>query len=179
MLDSIVTSKTRLQLLLQFFLNPDHSSYLRRLAAELGESTNAVRVELNRLEDAKLLTSKVSGRQKWYMANQSHPLFPELHSIMKKMLGFDKLEEILTNLGQVEKALVVGDYAKGIDSGIIDLIVVGDIDRIYLQSLVEKVESLVKRRIRTLVMDGEEHKRYLPELKKQDSLVIWEESKDV
>jgi hypothetical protein len=177
MLDSIVTSKTRLQLLLQFFLNPDHSSYLRRLAVELGESTNAVRVELNRLEEAKLLTSKVSGRQKWYMANQTHPLFPELHSIVKKMMGFDKLEEILTNLGQVEKALVVGDYAKGIDSGIIDLIIVGTINRSYLQSLVEKTENLLQRRIRTLVMDRGEYDRYLIRLQGQDSLVVWEERK--
>ena len=160
---------------MHFFLNPGHSSYLRRLAEELGESTNAVRVELNRLEEAKLLTSKVNGRQKWFTANQSHPLFPEINSIVKKAMGFDKLEEILRNLGRLEIALVVGDYARGIDSGIIDLIVVGDIDRDYLQSLVVKTEELVKRRIRTLVMGREEYERYAVRLTKQDKLVVWDE----
>ncbi len=146
---------------------------MRRLAAELGESTNAVRVELNRLEAAKLLTSKMNGRQKWYLANKDHPLFPEINSIVKKVTGLDKLADILTNLGQLETALIVGDYARGIDSGVIDLVVVGEIDRDYLQSLVIKTEELVKRRIRTLVMDRGEYERYATRLKGQDILMVW------
>ena len=54
MLDSLITSKTRVKLL-KFFMNPETRSYLRSLAEEFGESTNAVRVELNRLEKAGIL----------------------------------------------------------------------------------------------------------------------------
>jgi len=43
MLDTLVTSKTRLKLILKFFLNPHYSTYLRGLAEEFGESSNAVR----------------------------------------------------------------------------------------------------------------------------------------
>ncbi len=176
MLDSLITSKTRLQLLLYFFLNPEYSSYLRKLAKELGESTNAVRVELNRLEDAQLLTSKVNGREKWYIANQSHPLFPEINSIVKKVMGIDKLvEEVLANLGHLEVALVVGDYTRGIDSGIIDLVLVGTIDRSYLETLVSKAEELLKRRIRTLVLNKEEYENLQSRFKVEGSIVAWEE----
>ena len=55
MLETLVTSKTRAKLLLKFFLNPSTSAYLRGLADEFGESTNGVRVELNRLMEAGLL----------------------------------------------------------------------------------------------------------------------------
>ena len=176
MLDSLITSKTRLQLLLHFFLNPEHASYLRRLADEFGESTNAIRVELNRLEESKLLTSKQIGRQKWYSANKSHPLFPELNSIVKKVMGFDKIvSEILTKLGRIKLAMVVGDYARGIDSGIIELIIVGKVDQDYLSFLVEKAESLLKRRIHTLVMNDKEFMSFSSKLKVDGGLTIWEE----
>ena len=49
MLDTLISSQTRLKLLLKFFLNSSTSSYLRDLESEFGESTNAIRLELNRL----------------------------------------------------------------------------------------------------------------------------------
>ena len=49
MLDSIITSQTKIKLLLRFFLNPNNSGYLRQLANDFGESTNGIRVELNKL----------------------------------------------------------------------------------------------------------------------------------
>ena len=51
MLDSLITSKTRIKLLLKFFLNTSTHAYLRGLADEFGESTNALRLELNHLEN--------------------------------------------------------------------------------------------------------------------------------
>ena len=50
MLDALITSKTRVRLLVKFFLNPTMKSYLRELASEFEESTNSVRLELNRLK---------------------------------------------------------------------------------------------------------------------------------
>ena len=41
MIDSLISSKTRIKLLMKFFLNPGVTSYLRGLADEFGESTNA------------------------------------------------------------------------------------------------------------------------------------------
>ncbi|MFM7301395.1 MAG: ArsR family transcriptional regulator, partial [Crocinitomicaceae bacterium] len=61
MLDALITSKTRIRLLVKFFLNPTMKAYLRQLADEFGESTNAVRVELNRLTEAGILESEAIG----------------------------------------------------------------------------------------------------------------------
>ena len=139
MLESLITSKTRTRLLLKFFLNPETSAYLRSLADEFGESTNGVRVELNRLSEAGLLESADEGRTKVYRANTRHPLFPELRKIAAKTLGIDQVvEQVIRRLGSVELAFVTGDYARGIDSGLIDLVIVGEIDRAYFDQLSEK-----------------------------------------
>ena len=74
MLDSLVTSKTRIKLLLKFFSHAN-SGYLRSLAKEFDESTNSVRVELNRLADAGLLVAEDEGKTKMYKANEGHPFF--------------------------------------------------------------------------------------------------------
>ena len=90
MLDSIVTSKTRVKLLLKFFSH-NNSSYLRSLAKEFDESTNAVRVELNRLTDAGLLKAGDEGKTKMYRANNEHPFFQEISNMVSKFLGLDQL----------------------------------------------------------------------------------------
>ena len=173
MLEAIITSKTRIRLLVKFFLNPTMSAYLRQLAEEFGESTNAVRVELNRLTEAGLLESEAKGNVVNYRAKQSHPLFPEIRSIVSKMTGLDSIVEwVIERLGEVEEAYLIGDYAKGIDSGIMDVIVVGKIDKAYLTNLIEKAEDLVQRKIRYLVMNDVELNNY----KKRNNdpiLLLW------
>ncbi|MEW6621767.1 MAG: winged helix-turn-helix domain-containing protein [Bacillota bacterium] len=174
MLDSLITSKTRVKLILKFFLNPESRSYLRALADEFGESSNAVRVELNRLTDAGLLEKSDEGKTVMYRANVNNSIFSDLHNLAKKFLGLDQvIEEIVAKLGNVELAIITGDYAKGIDSGIIDLCIVGEIDKTYLHKLVEKAESLSNRKIRTLVLKKDEYNKFEKCLESEKALVVW------
>lgn len=174
MLDSLITSKTRIKLLLKFFLNTNTKAYLRSLADEFGDSTNSIRVELNRMTKAGLLTTESDGRTKLYIANKKHPLFSDIHKIILKFTGIDQvIDVVLANLGTVELAFVTSDYAQGIDSGIIDIVVVGIIDRLYFQSLVEKVEELINRKIRSLILDWNEFERLKETLKISSSVIIW------
>jgi len=175
-LDSLITSKTRIKLLLKFFLNQENQAYLRGLADEFGESTNSVRVELNRLTKAGLLEIESDGRTKLYKANKNHPLFPELNSVVRKYLGIDKLvESVLQNLGRVELAMITGDYAKGKDTGIIDLMLVGNINKDYLNTLIEKAEFHIKRKVRTLVLNVEEYNGLKNRLNLEQSVIIWQD----
>lgn len=174
MLDTLITSKTRIKLLMKFFLNPGTSAYLRSLADEFGESTNSVRVELNRLSEAGLLESADEGRTKVYRANTTHPLFPEVQRIVAKTVGLDRLvEQVVSRLGNVELAFITGDYAKGKDSGLIDLVLVGEIDATYYQSLVPKLEKLIDRKIRGLLLQREEYNRLKHRFDAEPSLVVW------
>ena len=136
MLDSLITSKTRLKLLMKFFINPGTGAYLRGLATEFNESTNAIRVELNRLEEAKILKSKNVGRIIEYCANEKHALFTDIHNVVKKYVGLDQLiDELVSKLGNIHSAYITGDYAEGIDSGLIDLILVGNVNEEKLKKL--------------------------------------------
>jgi DNA-binding transcriptional ArsR family regulator len=161
MLDALITSKTRIRLLVKFFLNPTMKAYLRQLADEFGESTNSVRVELNRLTEAGILESEAKGNVVQYKAKQSHPLFPEIKSIVSKMTGLDSIIEwVIQRLGQLDFAYLIGDYAKGKDSGVIDVILVGKVEKVYLNELIDKAEDLVKRKIRYIVMNQVELEQY-------------------
>jgi len=176
MLDTLITSRTRIKLLLKFFLNSNARSYLRGLESEFGESTNAIRLELNRFEDAGLLKSEVVGNKKMFRANTKHPLYDDIHNILLKYIGLDQVvEKVVNKLGDVKLVFLTGDFARGRDSSIIDLIFVGDdIDKAYLIRLVEKAETLVRRKIRYLVYrDGEFEKEYDRDRIAGELLLLW------
>ena len=158
MLDTLVTSKTRLKLILKFFLNPSSSAYLRGLAEEFGESSNAVRLELNRFEEAGLLESEANGNKKLYRANTVHPLYNDIHSIISKTIGIDQIIiEVITKLGDVEEAYVTGDFAIGKNGKTVDILLIGtDIHKDFLLKLIEKAESIIKRKIRYLILTRDE-----------------------
>lgn len=173
MLDSIITSKTRIKLLLKFFLNSETKSYLRNLEQEFGESTNAIRLELNRLEGAGLLNSEVTGNRKYFKANINHPLFNDINNILKKFVGIDKLiEKVINQIGSLEKAYITGDFAEGRNSQIVDLVLVGiNLDTSFIEKLISKSEELIDRKIRYLILSEEQMEDYF---KNKASLLIWE-----
>ncbi len=180
MLSGIISSKTRVKLLLRLFLNPDVRAYLRELTKEFGVSSNAVREELNNLKKARLIRAHKKGRNILYEANPSHPLFPELSSMAKKVLGIDQvIDGIVTRLGNLKKAFLIDDYAEGKDTGIIDLLLIGEIDQYNLQDLVKKTEKYIKRKIRVLVLKEEEVDRFLPDLLNRPNLLLWEETNSI
>ena len=176
MINTLITSKTRIKLLLKFFLNPDNSAHLRGLESEFGESSNAIRLELNRLEKADMLHTEHQGNKKLFKVNLQHPLYNEINSIVKKYFGLDVIVEWIANrLGNLKTVYLTGDIASGKDSGLIDLILVGDIDQPYLLKLITKAEKLIKRKIRDLIYSEEE---FLSIAKGNDQfLLMWENEK--
>jgi predicted transcriptional regulator with HTH domain len=174
LLNSLITSKMRVRILMRLFLNPAQQAYLRELAAEFNASPSQVREELNNLHETGLLESDRRGRQTFYKANQQHPLYPELHSMVRKALGMDKiLESILERLGRLEMAFLIDDYAEGKDTGLIDLVLVGNIDQSNLHDLVKKTERYLDRRIRTLVIKDQEYQEMKHVFYKRPKLMLW------
>lgn len=177
LLAGLISSKTRIKLLVRFFFNPGTSSYLRALAKEFDLSTNAVREELNQLTRTGLLNSWKEGRQVLYNANRSHPLFSELNSMVGKVMGLDKvIDGIVNRLGDLERAWLIDDYAEGKDTGIIDLVLVGNIDQYHLNDLSRKTERYIKRKIRSLVLSREEYDAFKTKLSGRPSVLIWEKN---
>ena len=175
MLDTLITSKTRIKLLLKFFLNSNSSSYLRGLASEFGESSNAIRLELNRFEKAGLLTATTKGNKKMFKANTKHPLFKNIHDLIFTHIGFDHIiNKVINRLGDIKMVFITGDFAKGKDSKIIDLIFVGNtIDREYLVRQTERAEKIIKRKIRFLVYENDNYREAISNYKDSEILLLW------
>jgi len=156
--NGLITSKIRARILMRLFLNPDRNAYLRELAKEFEVSPSQIKEELDNLNEVGLLNSEKGGRQINYSANTGHSLFPELHSMVKKAMGMDRiLDSIVRRLGNLEKAFVIDDYAEGKDTGLIDLVLIGDINQESLRDVVRKTEKYIQRKIRTLVFTSEEY----------------------
>ena len=149
MLGKLITSKTRLRLMLKFFISQANRGYLNGLANEMGESTNAIRKELNHLHGAGYLQKVKINNKVEYKADTSHPLFEVLQKVVLKHLGIeDLLDTVLERMGDVQQIILVGDYAKGHDSGKIEVFLIGQgLNMAYINQLEEKIEKLIKRKI--------------------------------
>src|SRR5882757_1610253 len=171
MIEALISSKTRIKLLLKFFLNSSNRAYLRGLEEEFGESTNAIRLELNKLEQVGMITSDVQGNKKFFKANTKHPLFFDLNSIIRKYIGIDTIiENVINQLGEVERVYLTGEFARGLDNNVIDLELIGIVNTNYLADLITKAEPMVKRKIRYVIYSPEE---YIEVKDKQEKLLIW------
>ena len=149
MLGELITSKTRLRLLIKFFISQANRGYLNGLANEMGESTNAIRKELNHLEGAGYLEKIKVNNKIEYKANTNHPLFEVLRKVVLKHLGLeDIVDKVLERMGDVENIILVGDYAKGNDSGLIEVFLIGkELNMEYIAQLEDKIEGIIGRKV--------------------------------
>lgn len=153
MLNKLITSKTRLRLLIKFFVNQANRGYLNGLAAEFNESTNSIRKELNHLSEAGYLEKYKDNNKIGYKANVNHPMFEILRKVVLKHLGLeDIIDHVLNQIGEVNEIHVLGDYAKGLDSGLIEVLLIGhELNTKYLSNLELKIEKLIERKVQFII----------------------------
>jgi len=177
MLESLITSKTRIKLLLKFFLNSNTSAHLRGLESEFGESTNAIRLELNRMEQAGLLVSRSDGNRKLFSANTRHPLFGDINQLVRKHVGIDQLvEQVIEKLGEVEKVYLTGAFARGQESPDIDILLVGgQIDTLFLDKLIKKAASLVRKKVNYSLVDNGQFEQLAADMDSGEMLLLWQQ----
>jgi hypothetical protein len=175
MINTLITSQTRIKILKKFFINSSTRAYLRGLEAEFGESSNAIRLELNRFEKAELLFSQRDGNKKVYQANRNHPLFNDIHNILLKETGIDRvIDKVIHRIGKLYSVYLTGDFALGKDSNVIELILVGyEVDREYLARKILQAEGLVGRKVSYIVFEPDEAERQLSTYKPTELLPLW------
>jgi len=154
-IDTLLQGKIRLKLLTRLLLNPASRVYLRGLEKDFGVSSNTVRMELNKLSALKLIeVDETVSAVKQYKANVLHPLFVPLRSFILKHFGFESLiEQVFRKLGEVESVYITNDWAEGKESNFVDLVVVGDVNRKYMNGLIEHAEKLIQKKIRVAVFE--------------------------
>ncbi len=158
MIETLISSKTRIKLLMKFFLNSRNTAYLRNLEEEFGESTNGIRLELNKFEKAGFISSTKEGNKKVFTANTRHPLYNEINRIILKMTGIEYVVDyIVQRIGDLSKVYLVGKLAKGQNTDIIDVVLVGnDLNIPFLIEQIAKAEKKVGKKIRYIHFSREE-----------------------
>ena len=153
MLGTLVSSKTRVKLLIKFFLCEEINGYLRSMEREFDESTNSIRMELQKFIKAGLLISEQKGNIKYYKANSAHPLYEDIRHIVHKSLGIDQiLEHAASGIENLESIVIIGSYANGIESDIIELVFVGhDLDARGINKRIELIEKSINRKVMHLL----------------------------
>jgi hypothetical protein len=156
-LNILLNGKIRIKLLTRLLLNPASRVYLRGLEKDFGVSSNTVRLELNKLSELKLIEVDESvSTVKQYKANPNHPMFTPLRSFIMKQIGFDSLiEAVFRKLGAVESVFLTNDWAEGKESPFVDLVVVGNVNKTYMNKLVDRAEKLIQKKIRIAVYEAD------------------------
>lgn len=180
MLDSLITSKTRLKLLIKFFVSASNRGYLRGLAEEFKESTNAIRKELNQLTDAGYLIREDNEHKIYYRANSKHSLFSSLQGLIHNFLGIEAfVDQVLERAGDVELVALLGDYAQGLDSGHIEVMVQGqNLNLEYLNRAAIKAGTILGKKVTVYTEVVEKAQGMIILYQKMDTLPQNEEKYD-
>jgi len=108
------------------------------------------------MHHAGLIVAEQYGQKVIYRPNIQNPFYEELCCLVAKHLGFHLLtDRVLNQVGTLVDAFVVGDYAKGLDSGTIEVALVGNIEGEYLAKLVKCAEEELVRKVKIRVFDNE------------------------
>jgi DNA-binding transcriptional ArsR family regulator len=106
--------QTRAEVFRLLFETGDQEIHLRDLARLAGLSPAALQKELTTLEKKELITGRRDGNRRYFRANTSHPLYPELHGLVVKTSGVAReLRRALETVAGIEVALVFGSTAAG------------------------------------------------------------------
>lgn len=158
-LKSLFTSKTRIELLNLFLLNPEDSFYQRQIEQKIHFSIRAIQRELANLCAIGLLIKRQSGNRNYYSLNKSHPIRNELKNIILKSSGIvNILKQHLVANKDISLVFIYGSYAKDKENLLsdIDLFVVGDILSRKLSSLLNKEKQNLGREINFILYSREE-----------------------
>ncbi|WP_236555965.1 winged helix-turn-helix domain-containing protein [Alcanivorax sp. S71-1-4] len=129
-LGNALFSTTQQRLLTLLYGNPHSSFYTNEIARWSQVGKGSISRELERLQDAGILTRFRQGNQMRYQADARCPIFEELRSIVLKTFGMaEPLRTALAPfLPRLAWAVIYGSIARGEDTADsdIDLLLIGD-----------------------------------------------------
>ncbi|HTU01000.1 MAG TPA: winged helix-turn-helix domain-containing protein [Candidatus Sulfotelmatobacter sp.] len=162
MLQRLFSSKTRVDLLRLFFTHPDHRYYVRQVSRELKRDISGIKRELDNLEKAGILTSEKIGNLRYYSANKTAAIYPEIKSIVAKTVGArGAISKALGQLSGLQQAWLytTNSHPPAEGSGPILVLVVGRVDLTELNEAVTRLERSLGREINYTVFDEGEFQR--------------------
>ncbi len=159
MLDQLFISKVRIKILKLFLTNPEERYYVREIQRAVDEEINAVRRELSRLLEIKLLTNEQRSNRLYYQVRKDFPLYDELLGLIAKEHSSGKrFLKQANKLGNIKYAYISRSFALGQPASDqdVDLVIVGDTDLDKVRKFVKEEEARLGHEINYTVMDEDE-----------------------
>ncbi|MDO8667944.1 MAG: winged helix-turn-helix domain-containing protein [bacterium] len=176
MLEKLFGSKTRVKILKLFLIHPLDKYYIRQLSRDLKLQLNSVRRELENLENFGILTSDAkeinsqeesegkkepaTGQEKkYYRANPNFVLFDEIKAlIVKAQILYEKdFVRKLQAIGKIKLLVLTGIFVNN-QSSLIDILLVGNINKVKLIKLIKELEVELGKEINFTVFNPQEFK---------------------
>ena len=175
LLKSIIGSKTRLKLLRIFLWNEEVEFYLRELQSLLHEDLTAIRREVTKLHEEKLLRKVTRGNRIYYQINASHAFFAPLRELffqsehvrgeLVKIIS-DKISLLKNTRENFDQVILYGDDCDLLEKKIWQMLFVGNISNEKMSNIVAAIEQKLKKSVRhkflskvdfDVQMEGEAH----------------------
>lgn len=159
---ALLFPRVRAEILRLLFAVEGRELHLRDLTRQSGLALKTVQDEFAKLSAADIVTSRRDGNRRYYRANASHPLFPDLRQIVLKTAGLrDVLVAALRGLKGVEVAFVFGSLARGSGRAAsdVDLLVIGDTGLRALAPRLRRAAEKLGREINPVTMTAAEYAR--------------------
>ncbi|MDD4271739.1 MAG: hypothetical protein PHF50_02950 [Patescibacteria group bacterium] len=174
MLEKLFGSNSRVKILKLFLLNPAEKFYIRQLSRNLKLQLNSVRRELENLEKFGILTSDLKNEEeaaggsaspaggqekKYFRANPNFVLFDEIKAlIVKAQILYEKdFVRKLNSIGKVKLLVLTGIFVNNPNT-LIDILIVGKINKPKLIKLIRELEVELGKEINYTVFDPHEFK---------------------
>ncbi len=166
MLEQLFGSQTRCKLLHVFLSNPEGKYFVRELTRALNSQINAVRRELQNLEELGVIKEIVTlkaeetsqnSKCKFYQVNTKFIIFPELKSTFQKA-QFLLEKNFATSLKKTGKVffLALTGFFVGDKDLPIDMLIVGNLNKKKFEKIVKNFEKDFRREINYTFLSKEE-----------------------
>jgi DNA-binding transcriptional ArsR family regulator len=157
MLDKLLTSGIRADIISLLFNTPGERFYVREIARLLRKNPSGVKKELDKLEEMGLVMSEREGNLKYFKVNKNSTLFPELKGLIAKSLGLPGALKSVLKASEVKTAFIHGPFTADSNGPSLDLFIVGDSN--HLKNNLQDVEKRFGREIHYTVMRESEYKK--------------------
>ena len=158
----ILRSQQQGEILALLLGDPDLELSLTEIAARLGVPHPSVYREIQRTEQAGLVTSRKVGNTRLVRANTASPYYSGLAEVLTRAFGVPAvLAEALRDVGGITAAYIYGSWAArhaGQDGqrpvGDIDVLILGEPDRDHLYAALGTAEQRLARPVQATIRDS-------------------------
>jgi predicted nucleotidyltransferase len=168
--------KNRAALLAALLLRPEESLHVRELARLTGASPGSVHRELKVFTELGVLRRREVGRQVFYSADRSCPVFEELAGLLRKTVGLvDVVRHALQPFSErIVGVFLYGSMASGAETSHsdVDVMILGDLAFSEAVQALAPTEAVLRREVNATVMKTAE---FVKKRKAKDGFVtaVW------